>query len=119
MRSPAASGWSPNSCASGRWQPPPRNRRRVLRLAAATDVAVRASDSCSAEENSASPRAVLISSRVMETLLASPAPGKRLFQDCPGQGSLAAAVSASPQEVQRKGDADSGDIDRGYARSSR
>ena len=57
IRSAAASGWSPNSCAIRPAQPPVPNRRTVPVIASATMPAVGASDGCNPEANSASHRA--------------------------------------------------------------
>src|SRR5580693_1121735 len=68
IRSAAAWGWSPNSCAIRLTQPRVPNRRTARLIAAATLSAAGAADRCSAEANSASHHASSTFSRVLAVL---------------------------------------------------
>ena len=68
IRSAAAWGWSPNSCAIRLTQPRVPSRRTARLIAAATLSAAGAADRCSAEANSASHHASSTFSRVLAVL---------------------------------------------------
>src|SRR5215472_2822908 len=69
MRSAASCGWSPNSSAIRLVQPAAPRRRTVLPIASATVPAIRASEGCSGEANSASRTASFTVILVTATLL--------------------------------------------------
>jgi hypothetical protein len=68
IRSAAAWGWSPNSCAIRLTQPRVPSRRTARLIAAATLPAAGAADRCGAEANSASHHASSTFSRVLAVL---------------------------------------------------
>jgi hypothetical protein len=68
IRSAAAWGWSPNSCALRLMQPRAPSRRTAWLIAAATLSAVGAADRCSAEANSASHHESSTFNRVLAVL---------------------------------------------------